>query len=67
MSVRYANGRVRTRVRTLLIHSDPKPEPGSEVFVPMKLQGPRADILPVLATLAQMMASLVTIIVVAKR
>ncbi|PYO16326.1 MAG: hypothetical protein DMD31_02845 [Gemmatimonadetes bacterium] len=67
VSVRYANGRVRTRVRTLLIHSDPKPEPGSEVFVPMKLQGPRADILPVLATLAQMMASLVTIIVVAKR
>src|SRR5437879_322523 len=67
VSVRYANGRVRTRVRTLLIHSDPKPEPGSEVFVPMKLQGPRADILPVLATVAQMMASLVTIIVVAKR
>jgi len=67
VSVRFANGRVRTRVRALLVHSDPKPEPGSEVFVPMKLQGPRTDILPVLATVAQMMASLVTIIVVAKR
>ena len=67
VSVRYANGRVRTRVRALLIHSDPKPEPGSEVFVPMKPLGPKTDILPLLATLAQMMASLVTIIVVAKR
>ena len=67
VSVRYANGRVRTRVRTLFYTSDPKPEPGSEVFVPMKIQGPRADILPLLATLAQMMASLVTIIVVTKK
>ena len=67
VSVRYANGRVRTRVRTLLIHSDPKPEPGSEVFVPMKPPGPRTDILPVLATVSQMLATLVTIIVVTKR
>src|SRR5881296_1371879 len=67
VSVRYANGRVRTRVHALFVRNDPKPEPGSEVFVPMKLQGPRTDILPVLATVAQMMASLVTIIVVAKR
>ena len=67
VSVRYANGRVRTRVHALFIRNDPKPEPGSEVFVPMKPQGLKTDILPVLATVAQMMASLVTIIVVAKR
>src|SRR5439155_215071 len=46
VSVRYANGRVRTRVRALLVHSDPKPEPGSEVFVPMKPPGPRTEALP---------------------
>src|SRR2546425_604005 len=39
VSVRYANGRVRTRVRALLVRNDPKPEHGSEVFVPMKPQG----------------------------
>src|SRR5437773_3563968 len=67
VSVRYANGRVRTRVHALFGRNDPKPAPGSEVFVPMKPQGLKTDILPVLATVAQMMASLVTIIVVAKR
>src|SRR3989441_12099549 len=67
VSVRYANGRGRTRVRGLFIHSDPKPEAGSEGVVARQLQRPRTDILPVLATVAQMMASLVTIIVVAKR
>jgi len=66
-SVKYANGRVRTRPHGLIHAGDPQPGPGSEVFVPTKPQGPRTDVLPVLATIAQLMASLVTIIVVAKR
>src|SRR5437899_1514864 len=67
VSVRYANGRVHTRVRTLFYSSDPKPEPGSEVFVPTRAQGPRTEILPLLATISQMLATLVTIIVVTKK
>jgi hypothetical protein len=62
-------------VRTLFYNSDPRPEQRSEVFVPirsevfvpMKLQEPRADIPTLLATLAKMMASLVTIIGVTKK
>jgi protein involved in polysaccharide export with SLBB domain len=36
VSVKYANGEVRTRRRSLFLVSDPKPGPGSEVFVPTK-------------------------------
>jgi protein involved in polysaccharide export with SLBB domain len=36
VSVRYANGEVRTRQRWLLITNDPEPGPGSEVIVPVK-------------------------------
>jgi hypothetical protein len=65
--VRYPNGPVRTRVRTQFYTSDLKPEPGSEVFVLMKVLGRRAGILPLLAKLAQMVARMVTITVVTKR
>src|SRR5205807_7953959 len=32
VSVKYANGEVRTRKRALFFASDPRPGPGSEVF-----------------------------------
>jgi polysaccharide biosynthesis/export protein len=67
VSVKFANGRVQTRRWGLFTHSDPKPGPGSEVFVPTKPEQVQTNVLPVLATIAQVMASLVTIIVVAKR
>jgi hypothetical protein len=50
-------------VRTFFDTGDPKPEPGSEVFVLRKVPGPRTEVLPVLAKLSEMMVSLVTIIV----
>ena len=43
VSVRYANGEVRTRHKTFLFASDPQPGPGSEVFVPVKDLTHRTD------------------------
>src|SRR5947207_1347817 len=36
VSVRYANGEVRTRRRSFLFSSSPTPGPGSEVYIPAK-------------------------------
>src|SRR6185436_18315323 len=36
VGVRFANGEVRTRHRSLFHLSDPKPGPGSEVMIPEK-------------------------------
>src|SRR5436190_5402869 len=68
VSVRFANGEVRTRHKGFLSSSDPEPGPGSEVFVPPKdLTAPHTDYVALFAAIAQILASTVAIIVVAKQ
>src|SRR5438105_3698035 len=68
VSVRYANGEVRTRRRSLLFSSNPAPGPGSEVFVPAKdPNAPHTHTVALFGAIAQILASTVAIIVIAKR
>jgi protein involved in polysaccharide export with SLBB domain len=68
VSVRYANGEVRTRRGGLLFSSNPAPGPGSEVYVPAKdPNAPRTDKVALFGAIAQILASTVAIIVVATR
>jgi protein involved in polysaccharide export with SLBB domain len=65
VSVRYANGEVKTRRSGLLTSSNPQPGPGSEVFVPAKdPNAPRTDYVALAGAIAQILASTVAIIVV---
>jgi protein involved in polysaccharide export with SLBB domain len=67
VSVRYANGEVRTRGRGLL-GGRPSPGPGSEVYVPAKdPNAPRTDTVALFGAIAQILASTVAIIVIATR
>jgi len=64
VSVRFANGEVRTRGHGLF-HSDPKPGPGSEVVVPAEdPTAHKTDSVALLGAIAQILASAVTIAVV---
>jgi protein involved in polysaccharide export with SLBB domain len=68
VSVRYANGEVRTKTRWLFIGSSPSPLPGSEVYVPSKDPNePKTDKVALFGAIAQIIASTVAIIVVATR
>jgi len=69
ISVRYANGEVRTRRSTLLIfHSDPTPGPAAVIFVPVRDTSVRKpDIVTILGVVAQLVAATVTLVVVAKK
>ncbi|MDP3909965.1 MAG: SLBB domain-containing protein [Gemmatimonadales bacterium] len=68
VSVRFANGEVRTKSRWLFVSSSPTPLPGSEVFVPAKDPNePRTDMVALVGAIAQILASTVAIIVVATR
>jgi len=67
VSVRFANGEVRTR-RGGLFGSDPTPGPGSEVSVPY--QDPNAkktDYVSLFGAIAQILASTIAIIVVVRK
>ena len=68
VSVKFANGEIRTRRRSLFFSSDPKPRPGSEVFVPSKdpTEG-KTDYVALFGGIAQILASTVAIIVVLRR
>jgi protein involved in polysaccharide export with SLBB domain len=67
VSVRFANGEVRTR-RGGLFGGAPKPGPGSEVFVPAEdPSARRTDYVALFGALAQILASTVAIIVVVTR
>jgi protein involved in polysaccharide export with SLBB domain len=56
-SVRYANGEVQTKSKSLIFFSNsPTPNPGADVFVP-------AQILGITAALASVLASTVAVIV----
>src|SRR5437868_963847 len=68
VSVRYANGEVKTRRRSLLFSSNPAPGPGSEVSVPAKdPNAPHTDTVALFGAIAQILASTVAIIVIATR
>ena len=67
VSVRYANGEVRTRRRSIFGASDPKPGPGSEVFVPARDSTERTNYVALVGAVAQILASTVAIIVVLRR
>jgi protein involved in polysaccharide export with SLBB domain len=67
VSVRFANGEVRSRGHGLF-HGDPKPGPGSEVFVPAEdPTAHKTDYVALLGAIAQILASAVTIAVVATK
>jgi polysaccharide export outer membrane protein len=59
VSVRYANGEVRTK--------GARPGPGSEVFVPVKDTTARTNYVALVGGIAQILASMVAIVVVATR
>ena len=68
VSVRFANGEVRTRRGGLFGGGSPKPGPGSEVLVPD--QDPtvhKTDLVALFAAITQILASAVTIVVVATK
>jgi protein involved in polysaccharide export with SLBB domain len=67
VSVRYANGEVRTRQKTLFFRSDPAPGPGSEVVVPVKDTSNPTNYVSLFGAIAQILASTVAIVVVATR
>lgn len=64
VSVRYANGQVKTRHRTLFLQSDPTPGPGSEVLVPVRDTTSHAQGAAILGGIAQIVAALTTIAVI---
>ena len=65
-SVRFANGEARTRHRWLIFRSEPTPGPGSEVFVPVKRSGEGVNAIALMGGIAQIVSSVVAIIVVLK-
>lgn len=68
MSVRQANGKVRTRHKNLFFRSDPAPGPGSEVFVPSRDPNEaKTDYVALVGAVAQILASTIAIIVVVRR
>src|SRR5690349_7779614 len=68
VSVRYANGEVKTRHRNIFGTSDPRPGPGSEVAVPAKdPTAPHTDVVALFGAIAQILASTVASIVVATK
>jgi protein involved in polysaccharide export with SLBB domain len=66
VSVRYANGDVRTRHRWLFVSSDPKPGPGAEVLVPVRDTTERVNYTSLFTSIVQIIASTVTAIYVIK-
>jgi polysaccharide export outer membrane protein len=68
VSVRLANGEVRTRHKSFFGSSDPQPGPGSEVLVPAKdPNAPHTDYVSLFGAIAQIIASTIAIIVVVKK
>jgi polysaccharide export outer membrane protein len=67
VSVKYANGAVRTRRRSVFFSSDPKPGPGSEVFVPVKDTVGGTNWAAVASAIAGIVSSTIAIVVLAKQ
>jgi protein involved in polysaccharide export with SLBB domain len=67
VSVKYANGEVRTRRRSLFVTNDPKPGPGSEVFVPPRIGGPTTSWVTVASAVTGILSSTLALIVLVKQ
>jgi hypothetical protein len=68
VSVRLANGEIRTRHRNIFGSNDPQPGPGAEVLVPAKdPNAPHTDYVALFGAIAQIIASTIAIIVVVKK
>ena len=65
--VTQANGKVESKHRTLGIRQTPKPGPGSVIFVPEKDPNDKKDYTAMAGSVAQILASLVAIVVVVTR
>jgi polysaccharide export outer membrane protein len=65
--VTQANGKVESKHRTLGIRMTPEPGPGSVVFVPEKDPNDKKDYTAIAGSVAQILASLVAIVVVVTR
>jgi len=70
-SVRYANGEVRTKKKSLIFFSNsPEPDPGAEVFVPGKDPSERRDwasLVGIIASTASILASTAAVIIAVTR
>jgi protein involved in polysaccharide export with SLBB domain len=64
VSVKYANGEVRTRRHSIFGTRDPKPGPGAEVLVPVRDTTEKTNYVALFGAIAQIVASTVTIIYV---
>jgi protein involved in polysaccharide export with SLBB domain len=67
VSVRYANGEVRSRRTWLFTTRDPTPGPGSELFVPEKAMGPGTNWVSVATAVTGILSSTVAILVLLKQ
>jgi len=65
--VRYANGAGRTTQRTVFFRTQPEPEPGSVVTVPLTPTEERTDMRALISDVAQIVGVLATVILVAVR
>ncbi len=63
VSVRFANGEVRTRHRSLFHLSDPKPGPGSEVMIPEKDMTKGVNWIVLTSAISGIVTSLVALVV----
>lgn len=67
MSVRFANGEVRTKSKFLFFSNAPSPGPGSEVLVPARNPNEsKTDYVSLYRAIAQILASTIAIIVVSR-
>jgi polysaccharide biosynthesis/export protein len=67
VSVRYANGEVRSRHQWLFVMDDPKPGPGSEVFVPTKEATQATNWVSIASAVTGILSSTLAILVLAKQ
>jgi len=67
VSVRFANGEVRTRSHFLFFHRNPTPGPGSEITVPTKDLSHPTDYVALFGAVAQILASTIAIIALATK
>jgi protein involved in polysaccharide export with SLBB domain len=62
VSVRYANGEIRTRHKTFVFSSSPTPKPGSEVFVPVRDTVQHTNYVALVGGIAQIVGSTIALI-----
>lgn len=67
VSVRYANGEVKTRHHFLFFHSNPTPGPGSEITIPTKDLSHPTDYVALFGAVAQVLASSLAIVLLATK